>query len=289
MLPIKVLSSCTTRPTVALGVDSVRFADVRRGDCWLPLSKPVTETVQRSERRRFVLCRVLIAIFLVALLRPVSAYAQPARIIIVRHSEKLDDYALCDMGTARADALAKQYLGRGASQSLFGADGKPAAMIVMTAHTIDTITPSALSWNMPVTAYTVVPAKGGKNEAENLEENARTQDAMHDVMNDPRYSGKTVVVMWEHDRIANAKLETKYAGQQVTMRQLLHLDRIKGVPDTWPDENYDYFWIVDFARGKPVPVSFRMVRQVFTAPFDKLPANDWGTAEPQHIAAGCLK
>lgn len=234
-------------------------------------------------------CLALIAILIAALSLSASAYAEPARIIIVRHSEKLDDYALCDMGTARADALAKQYLGRAASQSLFGADGKPAALIVMTAHTVDTITPTALSWNMPVTAYTVVPAKGGKSEQENIEENRRTQEAAHDVLTDPRYAGKTVVIMWEHLRIADAKLEAKYAGEEVTLRQLLHLDKLGGVPEAWPDDTYDYFWIIDFAPGNPVPVSFRMVRQVFTAPFDNLPANDWGTPEPQHQAAGCLK
>ncbi len=240
-------------------------------------------------RRRFAPCLATIAFIHAALLLSVSAYAQPARIIIVHHSEKLDEYALCDMGTARANALSKQYLSRGASQSLFGAEDKPSALIVMTAHTFDTITPTALSWNMPVTAYAVVPAKGGKNEEENIEENARTQEAAHDVLNDPHYAGKSVVITWEHERIANSKPEAKYSAVQVTFRQLLHLDRVAWVPEVWPDDTYDYFWIVDYAPGKPVPVSFRMVREAFTAPYDTLPANNWGEPEPRHAAAGCLK
>ena len=228
-------------------------------------------------------------IVLAALLLPLPAYAQPAQIIIVRHSEKLDDYALCDMGKTRADALSEQYLGRGSAQSLFGAGGKPDAMIAMTMHTIDTITPAAQSWNIPVTAYTVIPAKGGKDRAEELQENVRTQEAAKDVLNDAQYGGKNVVMMWEHERIASQELEAKFPGEQVTLRQLLHLDQVAGVPDRWPDETYDYFWIVDFAPGNSVPVSFRMVRQVFAAPFDPLPSNGWGEPEPRHIAAGCLR
>ena len=109
------------------------------------------------------------------------------------------------------------------------------------------------------------------------------------MLNAPRYDDKTVVMMWEHERIAKPELEAEFPGEQVTLRQLLHLDQVAGVPDRWPDETYDYFWIVDFAPGNPVPVSFRMVRQVLAAPFDSLPSNGWGEPKPCHIAAGCLK
>ena len=78
-------------------------------------------------------------------------------------------------------------------------------------------------------------------------------------------AGKTVVMVWEHDHIADAKLEKKFSGEAVTLRQLLHLDTLKGVPDTWPSGNYDYFWIVDFDRGASAPTGFRMVKQCSTA------------------------
>ena len=39
------------------------------------------------------------------------AEAQPSRVIILRHAEKLNAYALCDLGRERANALAKQFLG----------------------------------------------------------------------------------------------------------------------------------------------------------------------------------
>ncbi len=70
---------------------------------------------------------------------------------------------------------------------------------------------------------------------------------------------------------------------------MLHIDAIAGAPEKWPDANYDFFWIVDYAPGNPTPTAFRMVRQTFAAPFDTLPANDWDEDEPRHIAAGCLK
>ena len=69
----------------------------------------------------------------------------------------------------------------------------------------------------------------------------------------------------------------------------MRLDQIANVPKTWPDSNYDYFWIVDYTPGNPVPAGFQMVRQAFAAPFDGLPANEWGEPEPEHLEAGCKK
>jgi hypothetical protein len=218
-----------------------------------------------------------------ALLVWAPAYAEPSQIIIARHAEKGNSYALCDMGNERAQALVHQYLGRGASASLFPADHGPDAMLAMTMHTIDTITPAAQSWSLPVIAYGVMP----KDETKDEEENARTQEAARDVLTGPAYAGKTVVMIWEHKRIANSKLEKKHPG--VTLRQLLHIDQVQDadVPSDWPKETYDYFWIVDFARGNPIPVKFRMIRQEFIAPFNDLPANAWDTPETAHIKAGC--
>jgi hypothetical protein len=94
---------------------------------------------------------------------------------------------------------------------------------------------------------------------------------------------------WEHNHIAKSKLEREYPGEQVTLRQLLQLDQIDAVPETWPDSNYDFFWIVDYVPGSSVPTRFRMVRQTFTAPFDILPANDWDEPEREHTETGCKK
>jgi hypothetical protein len=226
---------------------------------------------------------------LAVLLAPEAILARPARIIIMRHAEKLNAYALCDMGAMRAQALAKQFLGRAAAQSLFAGADKPDALLAITLHPIETVTPAAQTWSMPVTAYTVLPAEDEDKYEREIEENQRTQQAAHDVLTDPRYAGKIVVMTWEHNHIAKSKLEKEFPGEAVTLRQLLHLDEIAGVPKTWPDANYDFFWIVDYAPGNPAPTAFHMIRQAFTAPFDTLPANDWEEPEPRHMAQGCLK
>ena len=97
-------------------------------------------------------------------------------------------------------------------------------------------------------------------------------------MNDPRYDGKTVVMVWEHHHIADRALELKFPDQKVTLRQLLNLDKLTDVPDTWPGQNYDYFWIVEFGNpASDVPTGFRMrSSRCSQAPFDKVPSNEWG-------------
>ncbi len=224
----------------------------------------------------------------IILLLPVAVSAEPSRVIILRHAEKLNRHELCDLGEQRAQALARQFLGRGAAQSLFAAGQQPDAFLAITPHTIETVAPAAQSWNLRVTAYDV-PASKGDEEAKESELNRRTQEAANDVLTDPRYAGKTVVMAWEHNRIAKAKLEKENPGEEVTLRQLLRLDRLADVPKTWPDSNYDFFWIVDYEAGKPAPAAFHMVRQAFTAPFDALPANGWDEPEPEHMEAGCKK
>jgi len=197
------------------------------------------------------------------------AFVRPARIIILRHAEKQDHSSLCPMGVQRAQALAKQYLGRNAQPSLFAQDEQPAAMLAMTPHTIETITPTAQSWRLAVVPYA------------NPDEDAATQAAAHDVLTKADYYGKIIIMTWEHKHIANHHL-------QMTLSNLLGLDAFADVPRSWSDSNYDFFWIVDFARGSSVPTGFRMVKQVFAAPFENLPSNDWDAPEPLHEQAGCL-
>ncbi len=210
---------------------------------------------------------------------PTAAFAEPARIIIMRHGEKGDKYKLCDVGKERAEALKSQFLGQGATQSLFAPGEKPDAFLAITLHTIETITPAAQSWNLPVTAYTIIPGEDEDKKEKKAALNERTREAARDVLTDPRYAGKIVVMTWEHKHIANAKLEDKN-DDPVTLRQLLHLDKASGVPDTWPDSNYDFFWIADYTPGNPVPHFREPVLQKFTGDFDDLPANKWDTDEP---------
>jgi hypothetical protein len=184
-----------------------------------------------------------------------AASAQPARIIILRHGEKQDTYQLCDIGQQRALALRAQYLGKGAERSLFQDGQAPAAFFAITLHTLELIAPVASSWGLPVTDYAEVPQPSTGDKAKDRAavdtwRDQLTQTAVRDLMTDPRWDGKVVVLAWEHDHIAH-----KSAPDEDTLYGLLKLGRIPGdpVPKTWPGSNYDYFWILDYKPGSTCP------------------------------------
>lgn len=214
------------------------------------------------------------------------AIAKPKQVIILRHGEKQNDFALCQVGVDRSLALAMQYLGNGAKLSLFPPAEKPAAFIAITLHTLELASPAAASWEMPVTTFSSVPITGIDLTPQF---NLRTQQAFGALMNNPAYDGRIVVMVWEHKHIANRALEQQFPDQKVTLRQLLNLDKLKDVPDTWPGQNYDYFWIVEFGDpSSDIPTAFRSVKQVFQAPFDKVPSNDWNTRELLPRRSKCI-
>ncbi len=209
----------------------------------------------------------------------------PAQIIILRHGEKKDGYALCNVGQQRAQALTANYLGRGAQESLFPSSAGPSGFFAITLHSLELASPAAQSWNLPLITYSVVPGDGQTKTQETQQLNQRTQQAAEEVLTDPRWGGKTVVMSWEHKHIANEKLEQEFSGTEVTLRQLLNLDKLSGVPTTWPGTNFDYFWIVDYGNpGSPIPTKFTSVRQVFPAPYQAVPSNLWDT--PEALPAG---
>ncbi|MEP9377698.1 histidine phosphatase family protein [Aquabacter sp. CN5-332] len=225
-----------------------------------------------------------LAVFVALLLAAMPALAAPAQIIILRHGEKQNPFRLCPTGLARAQALAGRYLGRGAQDTLFPG-GAPAAIFAITLHSLELAAPAATSWGLPVTTYPVLPGEtSGFTDALA----ARTREAVRALMDDLRWAGKTVAMVWEHHHIANAKLEAANPGRQVTLRQLLRLDTLPGVPATWPTETFDYFWIVDFAPDG-TPTRFTLKKQVFDGAFAKVPSNDWGEPDGLGKASGCLR
>lgn len=216
------------------------------------------------------------------------AEAHPSQIIILRHPEKVDQFKLCPLGKERAEALAHQYLGRDATQSLFPPGVKPAAIIAITLHSLELASPVAASWHLPVTTYSVLPTPD--KAAFERELNAATRHAAETIMRTPAYDGKPVIMVWEHNHIARRRLEAPEGAQQVTLRELFHLNRLPNAPRDWPSQTYDYLWVIDFANpASDLPTGFRMVKEDFTAPYDNLPKNDWGTAEPVGDDAGCVK
>jgi hypothetical protein len=215
------------------------------------------------------------------------ATAAPSRIIILRHGEKADSWKLCDIGEQRAKALALTYLGKDAAKSLFAAGEEPAFFFAITLHTVELASPSVASWNKPLILYSVIPESGESKDDFTKKLNKRTQEAARGLLDNPALKGKTVVVVWEHKHIANEKLDKDFEREGVTLRQLLNLDILPGVPKTWPGDTYDYFWIVDFPENSNVPNKFTMVKQEFGTSFPKVPSNDWDTPDGLDASSGC--
>lgn len=236
-------------------------------------------------RKGFAMLRfVLAAIILVGL--GGAAFAAPSRIIILRHGEKADPWKLCGIGLQRAQALKLNYLGRDAAKSLFTEDEPPAFFFAITPHTAELASPAVQSWGKPVILYSAMPNGSKKAMAETL--NARTREAAGNILNNPTLKGKTVVMVWEHKHIADPKLDARYEREAaVTLRQLFKLNIMPGVPDAWPDDTYDYFWIVDFPDSSNVPSKFSMVKQEFGTSFPKVPSNDWGAPDGLDASSGC--
>jgi hypothetical protein len=224
----------------------------------------------------------------IGLLLSLAASAQPRQIIILRHGEKTEGPDLCPTGFLRAKALAEVYLGKGATNSLFAGD-QPVAFYAITGHTIETIRPSAKSWDLdPLLPSTDRNQFPDKDKFEDQE----TRDAAKDVLTNPNFNGKIVVMTWEHKRIAKKSFDADSSSPPRTLRQLLNLDHYAKhhpdaeIPETWSGENYDFFWIVDYAdpnSQKPTKVTIR--KQMFPPPYDSVPANDW--KEPEPPLAGC--
>jgi hypothetical protein len=239
-----------------------------------------TEASLRAMFRRLTLAVALLAVSAGA------AFAAPSRIIILRHGEKADDWKLCEVGRQRAQALKYNYLGKGAAKSLFTEEAPPAYFFAITLHTMELATPAVDSWSKPIIYYSVLPQDDEKKFTEAV--NTRTREAAGNILNNPALKGKTVVMVWEHRHIANKALDAKYERESaVTLRQLFHLDILPGVPREWPDDNYDYFWIVDFPENSNVPSKFEMVKQEFGKSFPDVPANDWGEPNGLDAASGC--
>jgi hypothetical protein len=210
-----------------------------------------------------------------------TAFAAPSQIIVLRHGEKQDAYRLCEVGVQRSLALAAQYLGKGAKNSLLPKGRAPDAFIAITLHTLELVSPAAQSWGQPVILYSSLPMHGRSEQQTEAILNRRTQEAARAVMTGTQWAGKTVVMVWEHHHIADRHLEKKFPNEKVTLRQLLNLDTVASVPETsvpetWHGSNFDYFWIADYAKGGTRPTRFEAKKQVFAAPFNTVPSNDWG-------------
>jgi len=215
-----------------------------------------------------------------------TAFAAPSRIVILRGGEAADAWKLCEVGQQRAQALKYNYLGNEAAKSLFTEEEPPAFFFALTPPTAALIAPVVDSWKKPVIFYSVLPQDDEKDTAEAL--NVRTREAAGNILNNPTLRDKTVVMVWERTHIADKALDAKYEREAaVTLRQLFHLDILPGVPRDWPEDNHDYFWIIDFPANSNVPSKFEMVKQEFGKSFPQVSANDWGAPSGLDAGSGC--
>ena len=229
--------------------------------------------------------RIIVAAFLVVGAAS-EALAAPSRIIILRGGEAADAWKFCEIGKQRAQALKYNYLGRDAAKALFTEEEPPAFFFALTLPTAELATPAVESWDKPVIFYSVLPKGNEKDMTEALSE--RTREAARNILNNPALKGKSVVVVWEREHIADRELDAKYERESaVTLRQLFRLDILPGVPREWPEDNYNYFWILDFPENSNVPSKFEMVKQEFGKSFPKVPANDWGEPSGLDAGSGC--
>jgi hypothetical protein len=169
--------------------------------------------------------RILVGLLLVfGVARP--AHAQPAEVIIIRHAEKpVKGNELSLEGRERAEALAPYFLG--------------------TAELLEFKAPVAIYAPLPThehssvrSAETVAPLAGALHLTINQTfRKDQIGDLVEEIDSDPRYSGKTVLICWEHKVIPDI---AKAFG-------------VEDSPKKWHGETFDRTWIIKFQSGaKPV-------------------------------------
>jgi hypothetical protein len=225
-----------------------------------------------------------------------AAYGLPKRIIILRHAEKIETGGLCTVGEKRANALATQYLGKGAKDSLFANGEQPAAFYANTGHAKKTIEPAFEKWKdikLHDRKNTVYKCdKTDKEKCDNTNIDQWSINAAEDVL--ANYDNKIVVMAWEHHRIADENLDNEpaYVKDPVTLYRRLGIYNYPNqiVDDVglsnWCGSNYDYFWIVEYnptdkyAKGHPpTPTNIMVKLQALQG----LPQNPWGSPAPDGV------
>ena len=145
----------------------------------------------------------------------------PAHVLIIRHGEKPPEEAMSPDLTAegkdRAEALPKLFV-----KAVGRPDPFPTPDFIFAARDSDksrrsteTVAPLAKALGLKVNADI------GSNDFAQL---------AHDLMHDPRYAGKTVLVCWHHGKIP------ALAGKL----------QVVGVPDPWDAHLFDRVWQIDY-------------------------------------------
>lgn len=164
---------------------------------------------------------MLKSIFLLLTLCMASSLSgMPSQIIIIRHAEKAaQGDGLSTKGRERAAALAPYFMER-KEVLTFGA---PAAIYAMgtskedtSKRPIETVTPLAEQLRLTInTSYT----------------NETVKKMVDEIKNSPGYSGKMVLICWEH----------------VNIPQIARAFSALQTPARWPDEVFDRNWVITYS------------------------------------------
>ncbi len=172
--------------------------------------------------------RTLAVLFVAALSSISGAYATPAEVILIRHGEKPPvGNELDPRGWQRANALVDYFITNPALTRY----GTPVAIYPMaqmkagsSIRAIQTVTPLAQKLGITL------------NLNFTRDEYAK---AAQDILDNPKYDGKMVLICWEHNVIPDFAAALGLVGG----------------PTTWDSAIYDRTWVLDFVAGKPVQFS----------------------------------
>ena len=152
-------------------------------------------------------------------------HTPPATVLLIRHAEKPPDEAvsvhLTPEGAKRADALPKLF-----EASMARPDPFPKPDFIFA-------TENSMRSRRPV--ETVEPlAKALGLKVHTPFKNADFARLAKQILEDPKYSGKTVLICWHHG----------------TMPQLARALRASDAPDDWKGTAFDRVWQITYDGGK---------------------------------------
>jgi hypothetical protein len=146
-----------------------------------------------------------------------EAPAGPHIVMIIRHAEKTGEKSDSDLskkGFERADALAT----------------------VFPAHfpRPDFLIAAKRSKNSNRSVETITPlSKVLHQEIESKYKDKQYNELAHELLTDPKYAGKTVLIAWQHGKLP----------------ELAKALGAKDVPDTWEDDVFNRVWEITYEKG----------------------------------------
>lgn len=174
--------------------------------------------------------KILLALLFCAIAAP--AFAAPAQVILIRHAEKqLEGNQLSEKGYKRAEALAGFFqaepavTGYGTPVAIYASAPKNEDSSI---RSIQTVTPLARALGITVNANFT------RGQAHKL---------VADIMENPKYTGRMVLVCWQHGHLADIVRELAEYSPYGPAAQV-------ALPEQWPDARFDRAWIIDLYRGR---------------------------------------